>query len=138
MEVLLHKSKFCFVLLSWYSRPALTVIQDCWRQVAYHCISAISILHLMHDPFPLQNLLHTKVELHLNNICDGADTSLCVFVHDNRGVLLLKLGICTVRTEGHLISGITPLQLEVVTLCAHCHGPKGRKATMAIRLTVCT
>lgn len=69
---------------------------------------------------------------------DGADASLCVFVHDKRLVLLLKLSIRTFMSEGHLISGITPLQLGVLTLCGYCHRPKGTKATIANRLTLCT
>lgn len=104
---------------------------------------AVSILRSMNNPVstpttpknpkPLQTI---KQQLPNNNICDGADTSLIV--------LCMTTGLCrsrnsgTLRSGGHLISGITPLQLEVVTLCAHCHGPKGTKATMAHRLTVQT
>lgn len=147
------ESKFRVALLSWYSGLALTVIQDCWQQAAFHfacCkITVVSVLHFMQgsSPPPPQKTkpstyqsrcVTQKLQGLNNNICDGGDTSLCVFAHDHRVVLLLKLSIRTLRSKGHLISGITPLQLEVVTLCPHCHGPKGTKAKLTNRLTVRT
>lgn len=111
---------------SFFYCAACVLQQIC--NVHFTSTAAVFNLHLMHE-FTVKNQTiymqlqscHSKT----TTICDGVDTSHRVFVRSAQ-----------LRSEGHLISGITPLQLEVVTLCAHCHGPKGTKATVAHRRTV--